>query len=60
MPAAGAVLLLRAATDLDRSASLALAELALYLAVTVAATWAFERPLLREVRGYLRAAPGPA
>lgn len=60
VPAAGAVLLLRAATDLDRSASLALAELALYLVITVAATWAFERPLLREVRGYLRAAPGPA
>ncbi len=60
VPAAGAVLLLRAATDLDRSVSLALAEFALYLVVTIAATWAFERPLLREVRGYLRAAPGPA
>ena len=60
VPAAGAVLLLRAATDLDRSPSLALAELALYLLVTVAATWAFERSLLREVTGYLRAAPDPA
>jgi O-antigen/teichoic acid export membrane protein len=60
VPAAAAVLGMRAVTDLDRSSSLALAELALYLAVTVAATWAFERPLLREVRGYLRAAPGPA
>jgi O-antigen/teichoic acid export membrane protein len=60
VPAAGAVLLLRAVTDVDRSASLALAELALYVVVTVAATWVFERPLLREVRGYLRAAPGPA
>ena len=60
VPAAAAVLALRAATDLERSPSLAFAELGLYLAVTVAATWAFERPLLREVRGYLRAAPGPA
>jgi UDP-N-acetylmuramyl pentapeptide phosphotransferase/UDP-N-acetylglucosamine-1-phosphate transferase len=57
VPAAAAVLALRAATDLERSPSLAFAELGLYLAVTVAATWAFERPLLREVRGYLRAAP---
>ena len=30
------------------------------LAITVAATWALERRLLREVTGYLRAAPGPA
>ena len=54
------MLLLRAVTDLDRSPSLALAELALYVLVTVAATWALERRLLREVLGYLRAAPGPA
>jgi len=60
VPAAGAVLLLRAVTDLDRSPGLALAEFGLYLVVTVAATWAFERRLLREVRGYLRGAPSPA
>jgi O-antigen/teichoic acid export membrane protein len=60
VPAAGAVLALRAATDLDRSGALALAELALYAAVTIAATWALERPLLREVLGYLRGAPRPA
>lgn len=60
IPAAGAVLGLRALTDLDRSGGLALAELGLYLAVTVLATWALERPLLREVRGYLRGAPSPA
>ena len=53
VPAAGAVLLLRAATDLDRSLGLALAELGMYALVTVAATWVFERGLLREVRGYL-------
>jgi O-antigen/teichoic acid export membrane protein len=60
IPAAASILLLRAVTDADRSVSLAFAELALYLAVTVAATWALERPLLREVFGYLRAAPRPA
>jgi hypothetical protein len=30
------------------------AELVLYVAVTLAATWAFERGLLREAVGYLR------
>jgi O-antigen/teichoic acid export membrane protein len=60
VPAVGAVLLLRLVTDLDRSPSLALAELALYLVVTAAATWVFERSLLREVSAYLRAAPRPA
>ena len=42
---------------------MALGQLALYVVVTVIATWAFERPLLREVLGYLRgtraAAPAP-
>ena len=60
VPAAGTVLAARAATDLDRSGAVALAELALYLAVTVLATWALERPLLREVRGYVRGASSPA
>ena len=60
VPAAASILLLRAVTDLDRSVSLAFAELGLYLLVTVVATWALERPLLREVVGYLRAAPRPA
>jgi hypothetical protein len=60
VPAVAAVLAVRAATDAGRSPGLALAELALYLAVTIVATWAIERPLLREVRGYLRGAPGPA
>ena len=48
----------------DGSLAVAVAELALYVAVTVVATWAFERRLLREVLGYLRggsaAAPAPA
>jgi PST family polysaccharide transporter len=60
VPAAASILLLRAVTDADRTVSLALAELGLYLAVTVAATWALERPLLREAFGYLRATPRPA
>jgi len=59
IPAAGAVLALRALTDLDRSVGLAAAELGLYVAVTAAATIALERPLLREVVGYLRR-PVPA
>jgi O-antigen/teichoic acid export membrane protein len=60
VPAAGAVLLLRAVGDLDRSLGIALVELGLYVAVTVAATLAFERPLLREVVGYVRGRPAGA
>jgi O-antigen/teichoic acid export membrane protein len=66
IPAAGAVLLLRAVTDWHRTAGIAAGELVLYLVITVAATWAFERVLLREALGYLRrdraavAEPGPA
>jgi O-antigen/teichoic acid export membrane protein len=60
VPAVAAVLAVRLAGDLERSAGVALAEFALYALVTVLATWAFERNLLREVRGYLRPAPGPA
>jgi O-antigen/teichoic acid export membrane protein len=37
----------------------ALAELALYVTVTVAATWLFERSLLREAFGYVRGRPTP-
>jgi O-antigen/teichoic acid export membrane protein len=57
IPAAGMVLALRAVTDLDRTAALALGELALYAVVTAAATWALERALLREMAGYLRSSP---
>ena len=59
VPAAALVLAVRAAGGLERSLGLALAELALYLVVTIAATAALERPLLREVVGYLRG-PGRA
>jgi O-antigen/teichoic acid export membrane protein len=55
LPAAGAVLLLRAALPGDRTLGLALAELLLYVAVTAVATWRFESPLLREALSYLPA-----
>jgi O-antigen/teichoic acid export membrane protein len=53
VPAVAAVLALRA-VDGQRSLGVALGELVLYAAVTVAATVVFERELLREVLGYLR------
>ena len=54
MPAAGAVLALRLVESGQQTAALAAAELALYVAVTVAATVHFERALLREALGLLR------
>lgn len=48
------LLALRALSDFERTAGTVIAELALYVALTVAATWALERPLLRELSGYLR------
>jgi PST family polysaccharide transporter len=59
IPAAAAVLLIRVATDADRTLDLALFELAVYVAVTAAMTWVLERPLLREATSYLRK-PKPA
>jgi O-antigen/teichoic acid export membrane protein len=59
IPAAAAVLLLRAAMNEDRTLDLALFELAVYIAVTIVMTWLLERPLLREARSYLRR-PRPA
>jgi len=53
VPAALGVLALRWATDLDRSAVLALSELALYGVIAMAATAVLERSLLREVVAYL-------
>src|SRR3954468_22685229 len=43
----------RALESAPRSEARAIGELALYLAVTIAATLLFERDLLREARGYL-------
>ena len=56
VPAAGAVLALRALETGPRSGAQAAWELAVYLAVTALATWALERRLLREAAGYLRRA----
>jgi O-antigen/teichoic acid export membrane protein len=57
VPAVLTVLALRAAEPFDRSLAVALFELALYLGVTVVATWLFERSLLREAMTYLRRRP---
>ena len=57
--ASAAVLLMRLAETGDRCAGLALAELAVFALVLAAATWAWERPLLREMAGYLKRHRGP-
>ena len=57
IPAVAAVLGVRLVVDGERSGGLALAELGLYVAITVAATLIVERRLLREVAGYLRREP---
>jgi O-antigen/teichoic acid export membrane protein len=57
IPAAGAVLAMRMLETGARTRQIAFAELALYVLVTLLATYLFERPLLREVAGYLRARP---
>lgn len=57
IPAAAAVLLLRLAEGSERSLPIALGELVLFAAVTVAATAYIERPLIRELAGYLRNSP---
>jgi O-antigen/teichoic acid export membrane protein len=57
VPAAALVLGLRAVGDLDRSAALAVGELAAYAALAAAATLWLERGLLREVGSYLSGAP---
>jgi O-antigen/teichoic acid export membrane protein len=58
VPAVGAVVLARAVESGARTEARAIGELALYAAVTIAATLVFERDLLREARGYVtREAP---
>lgn len=59
VPAAGVVLLMRL-VDWRGGVGVALGQLALYVLVTVAATLVLERPLLREVLGYVRGRPRPA
>jgi O-antigen/teichoic acid export membrane protein len=65
VPAVAAVLLLRALESGPRTLAIALGELAVYAAATVAATLVLERSLVAEVWGYLRRprprpAPRPA
>jgi O-antigen/teichoic acid export membrane protein len=60
VPAAGAVLALRLVEASDRTAAIALGELALYVLVAALATALLERDLLREAAGYLRPAPAGA
>jgi PST family polysaccharide transporter len=55
VPAVGVVLLMRLFESSSRSLGVALAEVSLYIATTLAATVLLERDLLREVGGYLRA-----
>jgi O-antigen/teichoic acid export membrane protein len=60
VPAAGAVLALRLADTGGRTEIAVISELALYVLVTIAATAVFERPLMREVGGYMRKRWRPA
>jgi O-antigen/teichoic acid export membrane protein len=59
IPAAGAVLALRLVEPGGRTLALAIAELSLYAAITLLATWRLESELLREAVGYLRPAGRP-
>jgi O-antigen/teichoic acid export membrane protein len=54
VPPALAILLLRGLTEVERTLGTALGELGLYIALTLLTTLAFERPLLKEMLGYMR------
>jgi hypothetical protein len=56
IPAVAVVLLLRVVESGGRTVPIVLGEVAAYLLVTAAATWALEGRLLREVAGYVRPA----
>lgn len=60
VPATAIVLALRALDWAHESEASTIAELALFVVVCAAATVMFERPLLREVAGYLRSRPREA
>jgi O-antigen/teichoic acid export membrane protein len=60
VPAAAVVLGMRLFGDFERSAALALGELALYAAVALISTLYFERRLLGELGSYLRGVPAGA
>jgi PST family polysaccharide transporter len=54
VPAVGAVVAARALGGGERTGAIAIAEIVLYIVVTITATLIMERRLLREVVGYLR------
>ena len=60
VPAVAAVLLLRVATPADRSPAEVVAELAVYVVLTVLTTWMAEKTLLRELVRYVRGTPKAA
>jgi O-antigen/teichoic acid export membrane protein len=55
--ASAVVLLIRVAESGSRGAGVALAELAVFALMLALVTWLLERPLLRELGGYLRGRP---
>jgi hypothetical protein len=57
VPAVLGILAIRTAMTGERTLDLALAELALYCAITIALTLVLERSLIREAFGYLRRSP---
>ena len=57
LPATAVILALRLVESGDRTATLSIVELALFVSITVATTALLERPLLRELIGYLRSEP---
>jgi len=60
VPAAAVVLIMRLASmNHHRTLPMAIVEVASFVVVTIAATAAFERSLVREVVGYLRPAAVP-
>jgi O-antigen/teichoic acid export membrane protein len=60
VPAVGAVLLMRLAEPRHRTLGIALGEVGVYVLVTLAATWRYEKPLLAEAVSYLRRRPAAA
>lgn len=59
VPAAACTLGLRLVTGAPTTLGGAITEFAVYVVVTLAATWLFERALLREIVGYLRRGQTP-
>jgi len=59
IPPLAIVLALRLLEPGDRTLGIAVAELVVYVAATIAATLIFERALVREIIGYLRRSRGP-